>query len=248
MAQAEFRFDGELNFFLSPSQKQVSFKYYFQQHPSIKDLIEAIGVPHTEVEVILVNGEGVDFSYLVNDGDRILVYPFSSNITSNVRLRAPYLSPCFLLDVHLGKLAASLRMLGFDCLYRNDYEDEELAEISAAQQRILLTRDTGLLKRSIVTYGYYVREKNPDEQIVEVLRRFNLFESIQPCQRCVRCNGLLEAVDKELILDQLMPQTREYINEFHRCRQCGKVYWQGSHYQKMQQFIQELRQQATGNR
>ena len=239
MAQAEFQFDGELNFFLSPSQKQVSFTYHFQQHPSIKDLIEAIGVPHTEVEVILVNGEGVDFSYLVNDGDRILVYPFSSNITPNVQLRAPYPSiPCFLLDVHLGKLAASLRMLGFDCLYRNDYEDEELAEISAAQQRILLTRDTGLLKRSIVTYGYYVREKNPDQQIVEVLRRFNLFELIQPCQRCVRCNGLLEAVDKELILDQLMPQTREYIDEFHRCRECGKVYWQGSHYQRMQQFIQ----------
>jgi hypothetical protein len=131
-----------------------------------------------------------------------------------------------------------LRLLGFDTLYRNDYADEELARISASQKRILLTRDKGLLMRSLVTYGYYVRATNPERQVVEVLRRFNLFKSVEPFRRCIRCNGLLEPVDKESILDQLPPKTQLLINEFHRCSACGQIYWKGAHFERMQQFIQ----------
>jgi hypothetical protein len=250
MAKVVFRFNAELNDFLPPSQRQVSFTHVFKERCSIKDMIEALGVPHTEVDCILVNAEAVNFSYIVQDGDlrfaaalryRIDVHPISTatNITPVVSLRPPLPSIVrFVLDVHLGKLASSLRLLGFDTLYRNDYDDEELAEISASQQRVLFTRDKGLLMRSRVTYGYYVRATNPEQQIIEVVRRFDLFGKILPFQRCIRCNGLLEPVSKESILDQLPHQTRLEIDEFHRCGACSQIYWRGSHYERMQQFIE----------
>ncbi len=241
MASADFRFHAELNDFLPLRQRQVSFTHFFKERASIKDMIESLGVPHPEVDVILANGKSVDFSYIVVDGDRINVHPVSTatELPSTLCIRPPYPPDyCFVLDIHLGKLANSLRLLGFDTLYRNDYADEELARISASQERILLTRDKGLLMRSLVTYGYYVRATNPEQQVVEVLRRFNLFKSVEPFRRCIRCNGLLEPVDKESILDQLPPKTQLLINEFHRCSACGQIYWKGAHFERMQQFIQ----------
>ncbi|MBD0344659.1 MAG: Mut7-C ubiquitin/RNAse domain-containing protein [Coleofasciculus sp. Co-bin14] len=240
MAQADFHFHAELNFFLPPNRRQVSFTHFFKGRASIKDMIESLGVPHPEVDSIQVNGESVDFSYIVQDGDRIDVYPISAadQVTSTLRV-GPTEVPCrFVLDIHLGKLANSLRLLGFDTLYRNDYADEELAQISATQQRILLTRDKGLLMRSMVTYGYYVRETDPDRQVVEVLRRFGLFELSKPFQRCIRCNGLLKPVAKESILDQLPAKTQLSINEFHRCGECAQIYWKGAHYERILQFIE----------
>lgn len=249
MASVDFRFHGELNDFLPLKQRVVIFTHFFKERASIKDMIESLGVPHTEVEAISVNGEGVDFSYIVEDKDIIDVYPVSlaNPQAHTVSLRAPVLSvPTFVLDVHLGKLAASLRMLGFDTLYRNDYDDEELAEISAFQERILLTRDKGLLMRSLVTYGYYVRETNPERQIVEVLQRFDLSLKALPFGRCIKCNGLLESVDKESIVDQLPERTRGEIDEFHRCSVCNQIYWQGSHAKRMQQFVEELLDRKAG--
>lgn len=241
MAKAVFRFSAELNDFLPPSQRHVSFTHVFKERASIKDMIEALGIPHTEVDCILVNGKGVGFSYIVQDGDRIEVHPISTSLALkplvSVRPQLPSIFR-FVLDVHLGKLASSLRLLGFDTLYRNDYADEELAQISASQQRMLLTRDKGLLMRSLVTYGYYVRATNPEQQVVEVLRRFNLFKQVLPFQRCIRCNGLLKSVAKESILDQLPEKTRLEIDEFHRCCDCRQIYWRGSHYERMQQFIE----------
>jgi hypothetical protein len=241
MARADFRFHAELNHFLPASKREISFSHYFEERASIKDMIEALGVPHPEVDAIAVNGKAVDFSYIVQDGDGIEVYPVSvsSEVSVQASVRPQLLSILrFVLDVHLGKLAASLRMLGFDTLYRNDYDDEELAQISASEQRILLTRDKGLLMRSLVTYGYYVRATNPEQQVVEVLQRFDLFGKVLPFQRCIRCNGLLEPVAKEAIVDQLPQKTRLSIDEFHRCRECHQIYWRGSHYERMQQFIE----------
>lgn len=243
MAIADFHFHAELNDFLTPSRRRVSFTYVFEGRGSIKDMIESLGVPHTEVDLILINGDSVDFSYLVQDGDRIGVYPVSESryFTPTISVRPqPLLVLRFVLDVHLGKLATSLRMLGFDTSYRNDYTDEELAQISSTQARILLTRDRGVLMRSAVTHGYYVRATHPPQQVVEVLRRFELFGAVVPFQRCLRCNGLLQAVSKETIIDQLPPQIQEYINEFHRCIDCGQIYWKGSHYEKRQQFIKQV--------
>lgn len=242
MAKAEFRFYAELNFFLPPNKRAVNFAHFFEERASIKDTIESLGVPHPEVAFIEVNGKSVDFSYIVQDEDKINVYPISTlpEIPPTISVQPQPNVARFVLDIHLGKLANALRLLGFDTLYRNDYDDEELAKISAREGRILLTRDKGLLMRSIVAYGYYVRSTNPDRQIVEVLQRFNLFESVAPFRRCLRCNGLLEFVAKEAIIDQVPESVKLHVNEFHRCGECQQIYWRGSHYERMQQFINDV--------
>ncbi|MBN1994799.1 MAG: Mut7-C ubiquitin/RNAse domain-containing protein [Anaerolineae bacterium] len=243
--QAYFRFYAELNDFLPPAKKQRFFSHSFVLRASVKDMIEALGVPHTEIDLILVNGRSVDFSYPVQDGDRISVYPVfeSLDITPLVRLRPePLRETRFVLDVHLGRLAAYLRMFGFDTLYRNDYNDDELARISSSNGRILLTRDRGLLKRSIVTHGYCLRATNPRQQLIEVLRRFDLYRSVKPFQRCLHCNGLLQPVAKANISHRLLPKTRQRYHEFCHCPTCNRVYWKGVHYQRMRQFIDSVLQ------
>ena len=238
-----FRFYAELNDFLPPAKQQRPFTHNFIFGGSVKDMIESLGVPHTEIDLILVNGQSVDFSYQVQHGDRISVYPVfeAFDISPLARLRPqPLRETRFVLDVHLGRLATYLRMLGFDTLYRNDFDDAELAHISSNEGRILLTRDRGLLKRSIVTHGYCLRTTRPRQQLVDVLHRFDLFKSINPFLRCMRCNGPLEPVDKEVIIDRLPPKTRQYCNEFHRCRDCDQIYWKGTHYERMLRFIEEV--------
>lgn len=243
MAIASLCFDAELNDFLPPRKRQVVIEHFFAQSSSIKDMIESLGVPHPEVDCIEVNGKAVDFSYIVQDGDIIKVYPISATAVTkvNVSVRPKPLSVVrFVLDIHLGKLVTSLRLLGFDALYRNDYSDEELARISSTQERILLTRDKGLLMRSMVQYGYYVRNTDPQQQVPEVMRRFDLYKLVSPFQRCLRCNGLLEPVAKEFVIDQLPESVQLQNNEFHRCLDCAQVYWKGSHYQRLQQLIDLL--------
>jgi hypothetical protein len=180
--QATFRFYEELNHFLPHRRRQVAFTHRFDGRQSIKDMIESLGVPHTEIDLILVNGESVDFKYLVQDGDAVSVYPVfgTLDITPVQCVRPqPLRDIRFVLDIHLGKLAAYLRMLGFDTLYPDDYEDSHLAILSRDEHRILLTRDCGLLKRSMVTHGHYVRETNPRRQLIEVVQHFDLFHLIK---------------------------------------------------------------------
>jgi hypothetical protein len=248
MARAYFYFYAELNDFLPSSRRQVCFAHGIKERASVKDVIESLGVPHPEVDLILVNGESADFSYIVQDGDRISVYPpsVSINASSVSRVRPQPLGHIrFVLDIHLGKLATYLRLLGFDTLYQNDYQDEELARLSSSEERILLTQDRGLLKRSAVVYGYCVRESDPRRQVVEVLRRFDLFNAIAPFLRCLRCNGLLQPVSKEAIGDRLPPLTRKYYNEFSICQACAQIYWKGAHYERIQQFIDCISQEQV---
>jgi hypothetical protein len=243
MPQAFFRFYSSLNDFLPPERRQIEFLRKIKDRGSIKDAIEALGVPHPEVELILVNGQSVGFNYLVQEGDHISVYPqFTSLEVSDVSLvqPEPLDEPRFVLDVHLGKLATYLRLLGFDALYRNDYDDDELAQISSEEQRILLTQDRGLLKRSKVTYGYSVRSGNPEEQTAEVLQRFNLHHKIAPLQRCPRCNGELESVEKAAIEDQLPHYTRLSYDEFSQCQNCQQIYWKGAHYTRLQGLLERV--------
>jgi uncharacterized protein with PIN domain len=248
MSEVYFRFYASLNYFLTPNRRQVRFIRHFSENPSIKDGIEALGVPHPEVDLILVNGQAVDFSYLIQDRDWISVYPAFTclDITPLSRLRPPLPEIRFILDIHLGKLANYLRLLGFDTLYRNDYRDEELAEISSQEARILLTRDRGLLKRRLVTYGYCVRQDKAKEQVIEILQRFALFPQIRPFQRCLRCNGWLQLVDKATIKSRLLPKTRQYYDEFCLCQKCGQIYWQGSHYQPLQALIKTIFSNISG--
>jgi uncharacterized protein with PIN domain len=243
MSRICLRFYAELNDFLPPALRGTDIRHEFERRASVKDMIEAFGVPHTEVEVILVNGRAVDFSYIVQDGDRISVYPMfeSVDITPLLRLRSePLRRPKFILDSNLGRLARYLRLLGLDCLYRNDYRDAEIARIASEQQRTVLTRDRTLLQRKIITHGYFVRAQQPRRQVREVLARFDLYRQVEPFSRCTRCNGELETVDKQVIVERLEPKTRKYYDDFRRCSQCGQVFWQGSHHARMQQLVAAL--------
>lgn len=243
MPQAYLRFYAELNDFLPPEKQQRPFSHTFELKPTVKDMIEAQHVPHAEVDLILVNGQSVDFDYHVQDGDRISIYPVfeSFDVSPLIRLRPePLRDPRFVLDVHLGRLATYLRMLGFDTRYRNDFSDDELAQISANERRILLTRDRGLLMRNIVTHGFCLTSTDPRQQLAEVVRRFDLFNLIKPFQRCLRCNQPLQPVDKADISERLLPKTRQYYDEFKYCRACDQVYWKGSHYRRMQQLIKNI--------
>jgi len=179
----------------------------------------------------------------VQDGDKISVYPVfeSIDISSLVRLRpVPLREVRFIADAHLGRLAAYLRIVGFDTLYQDDYQDEELARISSGERRTLLTRDRGLLKRNVITRGYCVRATDPREQLIEVLRRFDLLRTMTPFRRCVHCNAVLQRCPKELISDQLLPETKEHFNDFSICPACGHIYWKGSHYRRVRGFIETI--------
>jgi uncharacterized protein with PIN domain len=246
---AWFRFYEELNDFLPAHLRTRRFPHVFARRASIKDMIEALGIPHTEIEVILVNGESVDFSYIVNDGDDVSVYPMfeSLDIRPVLKLRPqPLRLPRFVLDTHLGRLARYLRLLGFDCLYQNDFHDDELARISSEQQRTLLTRDRILLQRKVITRGYFIRATQPLQQTVEVLRRFDLSGDIRPLGRCIRCNGLLEDVGKGTIAARLEPKTRRYYQHFRICPDCGQIYWRGSHFSKITRLIDAIAAAAGG--
>ena len=242
MPRATFRFYQELNDFLPPHQCQVAFDHDWIGSPSIKHLVEALGVPHTEVDLILVNDRSVDWSCRPQDGDRIAVYPVfeSLDITPLIRLRPePLREVRFVLDGHLGRLAAYLRMLGFDTLWNNNPADATLAHISKEERRILLTRDQGLLKRSAVTHGYWVRATAPREQLVEVIGRFDLRRAARPFTRCLSCNGLLSPVSLGEVKEQLPAQAAHAYQEFWHCDACRKVYWQGSHYRRMARLVEE---------
>lgn len=236
MHKAYFRFYEELNDFLRPEQRRQTLAYRFQGRPGIKDPIEALGVPHTEVELIMVHGESVGFDYRLRDGDRVAVYPVfeSLDVSSLVRLRdAPLRRTAFVVDVNLGRLARYLRLCGFDTLYRDDYRDRDVARISAAEHRIALTRDRRLLHHSDISHGYWVRATEPREQLQEVLQRFDLHNQVRPFRRCLDCNGRVSPVDKQSVIDRLEPLTRKHYEEFYQCHDCGKIYWRGSHYEHM---------------
>ena len=233
MKTAWFEFDERLVPLLGRSRRSGAFEYAFSGPQSVKHLIESLGIPHTEIGGVHCGPYRVDLAYQVRDGDEIRV----QSVAASPR---PDEEPRFALDGHLGRLNSSLRMLGFDCLYESGFEDQELAGLAAAEDRYLLTRDRRLLMRKSVTRGYLVRSLDPNEQLIEVTRRFALAGMFQPFRRCIRCNALLQRVDKETVLDRLQPLTRRYFNAFHICPHCGQIYWKGSHVERMLQAIDRL--------
>lgn len=243
--RATLRFYAELNDLLPAEHRSTVITREFDVPGSVKDMIEGCGVPHTEVDLIIVNGESVGFDYLVGDGDHISVYPVfeSFDISAIVKVRGePLRKTSFVADVHLGRLARFLRLLGFDTLYDRNWDDDHLAEISSSQERILLTRDVELLKRSEVTHGYFVRSNEPRRQVVEVTRRFHLEDDLRPFTRCMVCNGGLTPVDKAEVEDHLPLATRKRFDDYSRCTECGKVYWLGAHHPELHQIVETVRQ------
>lgn len=241
---AEFRFYEELNDFLPAEQRKQTLLYRFNGNPGVKDPIEVFGVPHTEVDLIIVNGESVGFDYKLQNADRVAVYPMfeSLDISPIVKLRdQPLRQTAFIADVNLGKLAKLLRLLGFDTLFGNSYSDGEIVALAAEQKRIVLTRDRRLLFAKRITHGYWVRSVEPKQQLAEVVARFDLSNSVKPFYRCTVCNGLIAPVEKQQVLHLLEPKTKQYFEIFYRCVICGQIYWEGSHIDKIKKrFAQFL--------
>jgi uncharacterized protein len=231
MSTAYFLFHDRLTFFLQRDQRDRQITVNFQGRQSIKHLAESLGVPHPEIGGVQVNGHDEALGRITLNGDQVELYPVENGCL---------VQPRFLLDCHLGRLTAHLRMLGFDCLYQNDYDDSEMAEVVHREERILLTRDRRLLMRKIILHGYCLRSLNSLEQVKEVIHRFELINKIQPFHRCLRCNHPLESVDKDMILNRLEPLTRQYFHKFHICTDCGQIYWKGSHYERMQSLIEQI--------
>ena len=231
-----FRFYEELNEFLPPRRRKVAFRHVFAGTPSVKDRIESLGVPHTEVDLILVDGVPVDFGHRLAGGERVAVYPvfeaFELGSVNRLRPR-PLRNTRFVLDVHLGRLAAYLRLLGFDCTYANDLADGQIIEISLSEHRIVLTRDTGILKDGRVTHGAFVYATDPLAQVREVLERFQLEQRTRPFTRCMRCNGRIDAISAATAGRSVPDSVSRDFKRFSRCRRCRRVYWPGSHYDRL---------------
>jgi uncharacterized protein with PIN domain/sulfur carrier protein ThiS len=240
MTTVAFRFYGPLNDFLPRLQRQATLVCAYQGRMNVKDAIESLGVPHPEVDLIVVNGMPVPFDYAVQPRDRVAVYPAFTHIglPRELRLIPPLVEPRFVADAHLGRLAAYLRLLGFDTAYRNDVADEDLAERSANEDRVLLTRDLGVLKRGIVRRGYFLRATNPARQLVEVVRRYDLAPQARPFSRCLPCNAPLAPAPKTHVAPFVPPRSRDHFEAFSRCPACGRVYWQGSHYARMRRLVE----------
>lgn len=244
MISVTIRFYEELNDFVRADLRKRPIEKTLKHSTTVKDFIESFGVPHTEVDLVVVNGESSDFGRRVADGDVISVYPVfeSFDISGLARLQQrPLRNLRFAADCHLGKLAEKMRLLGFDVEYRNHITDEELFNAVVDHKKILLTRDRRLLMRKEIDRGYLLRSQFPTEQLEEVVKRFDLRDQLQPFTRCAKCNGILERVAKETVFHLLEPKTKLYYNDFFQCQNCRQVYWQGSHLEKIQVLINKIK-------
>lgn len=238
-----FAFTGPLNDFLRREFRGKTFEHPVPATSTVKDGLEGVGVPHVEVAALRVNGAWAPFGQPLRAGDGLEVYPRGLHppLPPGYALHPPLPAvPAFILDVHLGKLARLLRMLGFDCRYERDYADDRIAAIAAAEGRAVLTRDIPLLKRKVLDWGYWLRSQHPEAQLAEVLHHFGLTGQLQPFTRCLVCNGPLEEVDKGQVADALEPETRAGFEEFYRCTGCRRVYWKGSHYERMAALVARI--------
>jgi uncharacterized protein with PIN domain len=243
MVMATFRFYEELNDFLAPERRKHAFDCPCARAATTKHMIEALGVPHTEVELVLVNGESVGFDRLLQEGDRVAVYPkFEAlDVTPLLRVRDRSLRVTrFIADVHLGGLAHLLRMCGFDTLYETNFDDSEIAAIAANQGRIVLTRDRELLKRREITHGCYVHMLKSTQQLREIFERLDLVRNMRPFTLCLYCNAPLHVIDKALVQQRIPPAVREHYERFSTCDVCQRVFWEGSHWRRMRALLDEI--------
>jgi len=245
--KVRLRFHGDLNFFLASKAGDAVIERALAEKTSIKDVIESCGVPHPEVDVILVDEQTVGFDHTLANDAKVEVFPVENRDTDSTekRLQTTGISR-FVADGHLGGLTRNLRLLGFDIAYDQNADDRQLLNVMAYENRALLTRDRRLLMHAIVQHGYCPRSQNADEQTIEVVRRFNLLGLIAPFTRCVRCNAPLEEAAKADIIDKLEPLTKIYYNQFRRCPGCKQIYWPGSHFPKLQKRIEEIRSRVRG--
>lgn len=247
-ARATFRFYEELNDFLPRESRKRDVELPIDRARSVKDAIEAAGVPHTEVDVVLVDGVSVDFAHLLRGGERVAVYPMFErlDIAPLLRLRArPLREPRFVADVHLGKLARHLRMAGFDTLFDTTWDDDRIVAASLAERRTILTRDKAMLRRSEVERGYFVRAVASEAQLAEVLHALQLESLLAPFTRCRECNALLGEARPEAVEAYVPARIRALYTHYKACPRCGRVYWEGSHFLRMQSMLARAREAAA---
>jgi len=239
------RFHGDLNIFLRSGSRDRIIDRQIAEKTSIKDVIESCGVPHPEVDLILVDEQVVGFDQTLASDAEVDVFPVVNADTNRTEKRLQTIGIySFVTDGHLGGLTRNMRLIGFDVAYDRGADDRQLLAVMVRQNRALLTRDRRLLMHAIVQHGYYPRSQNPDEQTIEVIRRFDLTELIAPFTRCLRCNAVLEEADKAEIMDKLEPLTKIYYDQFRRCPDCKQIYWSGSHFPKLQKRIEEILSRA----
>jgi uncharacterized protein with PIN domain/sulfur carrier protein ThiS len=240
MGTVHIRFYAELGDLLPPEWRAKEVARTFARGQTVKDLIEAMGVPHTEVDLVLVDGRSVAFDHQLSEGERVSVYPMFEALdisaVSRVRPR-PLRVTRFIADVHLGRLVRYLRILGFDTVYRKEWRDKELVDTAVREHRIVLTRDRGLLKRAALDHGYLVRRTEPRAQLTEIIERFDLSRSLRPFSRCPMCNGTVWPVEKGEVAARLPVRTAQHYDEFWRCEQCGHLYWKGGHFRSLQILV-----------
>ena len=231
MVTATFRFHAELNDFLPAARRDRVLQVECACAATTKHMVEALGVPHTEVGMLTVNGMEAGLACQLAPGDQVDVFPGSPELDGPAR---------FVADAHLGGLARLLRMAGFDTLYDNQFDDREIAAIASLQKRIVLTRDRDLLIRKEIILGCYVRALKSEDQALQVLSRYRLVRQAKPFTLCLSCNAPLQGVGKSEVADRLPPRVRELHEEFCRCDICGRVYWKGSHWQRMSMLLARL--------
>lgn len=249
MPTIHLRFYEELNEFIPEEKRKIRFSHTIPFRTSVKDLIESFNIPHTQVNMIIVNDEQRNFSYLVHDNDRISVYPFfhTFNVSSISKIHQKIPNKIrFIADQHLGKLARNLRMCGLDTEFNKHFHEVELVKRANKEERILLTKDHNILKRNDLSFGYFVYASDPEEQLEEVLLQFKLKNEIHFLSRCLECNALLTPIEKSKVENRLPDKVRALHNEFTYCNQCDKIYWQGTHYQKMKQKINTILETTRG--
>jgi uncharacterized protein len=241
------QFHGDLRIFLGSKVDETTIQRLLTEKTSIKDVIESCGVPHPEIDLILVDKEIVGFDHTLASDAQAEVFPVQNRgtVRTDKRLQSIDISS-FVTDGHLGGLTRNLRLLGFDVAYSQNADDRQLLEVMTRENRALLTRDRRLLMHAIVQHGYWPRSQNADEQTIEVIRRFNVSELISPFTRCVRCNALLEEAAKAEIIEELEPLTKIHYDQFRRCLGCKQIYWSGSHFPKLQKRIEEIRARVRG--
>ncbi len=240
-----FRFYEELNDFLPEQYFKKIYPFSFSGAPSVKNSIETIGVPHSEVDLILVDNVSVCFDHILKGGEQVSVYPVfeSLDISPIIGLRAkPLRKIRFVVDVNLGKLAKKLRLLGFDTYYRNDLNDDEIVKISISEKRIILTRDIGILKYGNVIHGFWIRSDDPKTQLNEVIERLQLKNLFKPFTRCSQCNCQLKRIKKELLKNRIPGDTLSYYKTFWECQGCQQIYWEGSHFDKINEWIEKKKE------
>jgi uncharacterized protein with PIN domain len=243
IGEVVLRFYEELNDFLPEERRKASFSHRFRGTPAVKDVVESLGVPHTEIDVILVDGESVGFGHRLRGGERVAVYPTFErfDVSSLTRLRPePLRETKFIADVHLGKLARCLRLVGLDTLYERELDDAGIAARARDERRIVLTRDRGLLKRKAVTHGHFVRATKADAQLLEVVEVFDLKGRLAPFSRCLGCNGAIRPVERALVEERLPFYTRLEQDRFLRCESCGKIYWPGAHFARLRALVDSV--------